>query len=145
MEIMHTDKAPAAVGPYSQAVKTGNLLFCSGQIGLNPSTGEMVGTTVAEQAKQVMENVKALLENAGATFDNVVKTTCFIADMKEFGNFNEVYAQYFSNNKPARSCVAVKTLPKNVLCLSGEYLHDCIGDQCKTNTMSDRSGDWHRD
>ena len=116
MEIMHTDKAPAAVGPYSQAVKTGNLLFCSGQIGLNPSTGEMVGTTVAEQAKQVMENVKALLENAGATFDNVVKTTCFIADMKEFGNFNEVYAQYFSNNKPARSCVAVKTLPKNVLC-----------------------------
>ena len=98
MEIMHTDKAPAAVGPYSQAVKTGNLLFCSGQIGLNPATGEMVGTTVAEQAKQVMENVKALLENAGATFDNVVKTTCFIADMKEFGNFNEVYAQYFSNN-----------------------------------------------
>ena len=80
MEIMHTDKAPAAVGPYSQAVKTGNLLFCSGQIGLNPATGEMVGTTVAEQAKQVMENVKALLENAGATFDNVVKTTCFIAD-----------------------------------------------------------------
>ena len=73
MEIMHTDKAPAAVGPYSQAVKTGNLLFCSGQIGLNPSTGEMVGTTVAEQAKQVMENVKALLENAGATFDNVCK------------------------------------------------------------------------
>ena len=72
MEIMHTDKAPAAVGPYSQAVKTGNLLFCSGQIGLNPATGEMVGTTVAEQAKQVMENVKALLENAGATFDNVV-------------------------------------------------------------------------
>lgn len=105
MEIMHTDKAPAAVGPYSQAVKTGNLLFCSGQIGLNPATGEMVGTTVAEQAKQVMENVKALLENAGATFDNVVKTTCFIADMKEFGNFNEVYAQYFPNNKPARSCV----------------------------------------
>ena len=101
MEIMHTDKAPAAVGPYSQAVKTGNLLFCSGQIGLNPATGEMVGTTVAEQAKQVMENVKALLENAGATFDNVVKTTCFIADMKEFGNFNEVYAQYFSNNKAA--------------------------------------------
>ena len=86
MEIMHTDKAPAAVGPYSQAVKTGNLLFCSGQIGLNPATGEMVGTTVAEQAKQVMENVKALLENAGATFDNVVKTTCFIADMKEFGS-----------------------------------------------------------
>ena len=108
MEIMHTDKAPAAVGPYSQAVKTGNLLFCSGQIGLNPATGEMVGTTVAEQAKQVMENVKAL-------FDNVVKTTCFIADMKEFGNFNEVYAQYFSNNKPARSCVQA-VLPKGALC-----------------------------
>ena len=95
MEIMHTDKAPAAVGPYSQAVKTGNLLFCSGQIGLNPATGELVGTTVAEQAKQVMENVKALLENAGATFDNVVKTTSFIADMKEFGNFNEVYVSIF--------------------------------------------------
>ena len=115
MEIMHTDKAPAAVGPYSQAVKTGNLLFCSGQIGLNPATGELVATTVAEQAKQVMENVKALLENAGATFDNVVKTTCFIADMKEFGNFNEVYAQYFSNNKPARSCVQA-VLPKGALC-----------------------------
>ena len=115
MEIMHTDKAPAAVGPYSQAVKTGNLLFCSGQIGLNPATGELVGTTVAEQAKQVMENVKALLENAGATFDNVVKITCFIADMKEFGNFNEVYAQYFSNNKPARSCVQA-VLPKGALC-----------------------------
>ena len=114
MEIMHTDKAPAAVGPYSQAVKTGNLLFCSGQIGINPATGEMVGTTVAEQAKQVMENVKALLENAGATFDNVVKTTCFIADMKEFGNFNEVYAQYFPN-KPARSCVQA-VLPKGALC-----------------------------
>ena len=111
MEIMHTDKAPAAVGPYSQAVKTGNLLFCSGQIGLDPATGALVGTTVAEQAKQV----KALLENAGATFDNVVKTTCFIADMKEFGNFNEVYAQYFPNNKPARSCVQA-VLPKGALC-----------------------------
>ena len=115
MEIMHTDKAPAAVGPYSQAVKTGNLLFCSGQIGLNPATGEMVGTTVAEQAKQVMENVKALLENAGATFDNVVKTTCFLADMADFAAFNAVYEKYFSS-KPARSCVAVKQLPKNVLC-----------------------------
>ena len=115
MEIMHTDKAPAAVGPYSQSVKTGNLLFCSGQIGLDPATGALVGTTVAEQAKQVMENVKALLENAGATFDNVVKTTCFIADMKEFGNFNEVYAQYFPNNKPARSCVQA-VLPQGALC-----------------------------
>ena len=115
MEIMHTDKAPAAVGPYSQAVKTGNLLFCSGQIGLNPATGEMVGTTVAEQAKQVMENVKALLENAGATFDNVVKTTCFLADMADFAAFNAVYEKYFTS-KPARSCVAVKQLPKNVLC-----------------------------
>ena len=115
MEIMHTDKAPAAVGPYSQAVKTGNLLFCSGQIGLNPATGELVGTTVAEQAKQVMENVKALLENAGATFDNVVKTTCFLADMADFAAFNAVYEKYFTS-KPARSCVAVKQLPKNVLC-----------------------------
>ncbi len=115
MEIMHTDKAPAAVGPYSQAVKTGNLLFCSGQIGLDPATGVLVGSTVAEQAKQVMENVKALLENAGVSFDNVIKTTCFIADMKEFGNFNEVYAEYFPNNKPARSCVQA-VLPKDALC-----------------------------
>lgn len=115
MEIMHTDKAPAAVGPYSQAVKVGGLLFCSGQIGLDPATGVLVGSTVAEQAKQVMDNVKALLENAGTGFDKVVKTTCFIADMKEFGNFNEVYAQYFTGNKPARSCVQA-VLPKGALC-----------------------------
>ena len=104
MEIMHTDKAPAAVGPYSQAVKIGNLLFCSGQIGLNPATGEMVGTTVAEQAKQVMEMLSTSRMPV-QHFDNVVKTTCFIADMKEFGNFNEVYAQYFSKTISRRSCV----------------------------------------
>lgn len=115
MEILYTEKAPAAVGPYSQAVRAGGLLFCSGQIGLDPATGNMTGSTVAEQARQVMENVKALLENAGTSFDRVVKTTCFIADMKEFANFNEVYAQYFTGNKPARSCVEA-VLPKGALC-----------------------------
>lgn len=115
MEILHTDKAPAAVGPYSQAVKTNGILFCSGQIGLDPSTGAMVGSTVAEQAEQVMENVKALLENAGTSFDKVIKTTCFIADMKEFASFNEVYSRYFTGAKPARSCVEA-VLPKGALC-----------------------------
>lgn len=115
MEILHTDKAPAAVGPYSQAVRVNGLLFCSGQIGLDPATGVMKGTTTAEQATQVMENVKALLENAGTSFDKVVKTTCFLSDMAEFANFNAVYAEYFPGNKPARSCVEAK-LPKGALC-----------------------------
>lgn len=115
MEIMHTDKAPAAVGPYSQAVKAGGFLFCSGQIGLDPVTGQLNGSTTAQQAEQVMENVRALLENAGTGFDKVIKTTCFIADMKEFANFNEVYARYFPGNKPARSCIQA-VLPKGALC-----------------------------
>lgn len=110
-----TDKAPAAIGPYSQAVMVGNMLFTSGQIALDPATGAVVGTTIKEQAERVCENLKAVLEAAGCTMDSVVKTTCFLADMNDFAAFNEVYGSYFVS-KPARSCVAVKTLPKNVLC-----------------------------
>lgn len=110
-----TDKAPAAIGPYSQGIITGGLLFASGQIAINPATGEIEGTDIVAQAEQVMKNVGALLEEAGTSYENVVKTTCFLADMGDFAAFNEVYARYFTE-KPARSCVAVKTLPKNVLC-----------------------------
>ncbi len=115
MEKLSTNKAPAAIGPYSQAVKTGNLLFTSGQIALEPATGEGVGTTIEEQTEQVMKNLGAILQEAGLSYDHVVKTSCFLADMNDFATFNEIYGKYFTN-KPARSCVAVKTLPKNVLC-----------------------------
>ena len=115
MEKLSTNKAPAAIGPYSQAVKTGNLLFTSGQIALEPATGEVVGTTIEEQTVQVMKNLGAILQEAGLSYDHVVKTSCFLADMNDFATFNEIYGKYFTN-KPARSCVAVKTLPKNVLC-----------------------------
>lgn len=110
-----TQKAPAAIGPYSQGIVTGNLLFASGQIPLNPATGEIEGKDITEQATQAIENVGAILAEAGTDYTKVVKTTCFLADMNDFAAFNEVYAKYFSE-KPARSCVAVKTLPKNVLC-----------------------------
>lgn len=115
MEKLNTNNAPAAIGPYSQAVKTGNLLFTSGQIALNPATGEVVGTTIEEQTEQVMKNLGAILKEAGATYENAVKTVCFLDNMDDFGAFNEIYGKYFTG-KPARSCVAVKTLPKNVLC-----------------------------
>lgn len=110
-----TDKAPAAIGPYSQGIIAGDMLFASGQIPINPATGEIEGGDITAQAEQVMKNVGALLEAAGADYEQVVKTTCFLADMGDFAAFNEVYARYFTE-KPARSCVAVKTLPKNVLC-----------------------------
>lgn len=110
-----TDKAPAAIGPYSQGIIAGDMLFASGQIPINPATGEIEGGDITVQAEQVMKNVGALLEAAGADYEQVVKTTCFLADMGDFAAFNEVYARYFTE-KPARSCVAVKTLPKNVLC-----------------------------
>ena len=116
MEIVHTDKAPAAVGPYSQAIKVNGVLYASGQVGFDPATGILVGTTIAEQAEQVMKNVGAVLEAAGLTYDNVVKTTCFITDMKEFSSFNTVYGKYFTATKPARSCVEVSALPKGALC-----------------------------
>jgi 2-iminobutanoate/2-iminopropanoate deaminase len=110
-----TEKAPAAIGPYSQAVIAGGVLYTSGQIPVNPETNAIAGDTIEEQAEQVMKNLGAVLTEAGTTFEKVVKTTCFIADMGDFAKFNEIYAKYFTE-KPARSCVAVKTLPKNVLC-----------------------------
>lgn len=115
LKVTKTDKAPAAIGPYSQAVGFGDLLFASGQIALDPVTGEVVGTTIEEQTEQVMKNISAILEANNIDFNNVIKTTCFIADMGDFAKFNEVYAKYFVS-KPARSCVAVKELPKSVLC-----------------------------
>ena len=110
-----TTKAPAAIGPYSQGIIAGDMLFASGQIPIDPATGEIHGNNITEQAEQVMKNLGAVLAEAGTTFEKVVKTTCFIADMGDFAKFNEIYAKYFTE-KPARSCVAVKTLPKNVLC-----------------------------
>ena len=110
-----TDKAPAAIGPYSQGIIVDKMLFSSGQIALDPATGEVVGSSITEQAEQVMKNLGAILTEAGTSYANVVKTTCFLADMGDFGAFNEVYGKYFTET-PARSCVAVKTLPKNVLC-----------------------------
>lgn len=115
MNVIYTEKAPAAIGPYSQAMTTGNLLFTSGQIPINPATGEIAGTTIQEQTEQIMKNLGEVLLAAGSSYDKVVKTTCFLANMDDFAAFNEVYAKYFTG-KPARSCVAVKTLPKNVLC-----------------------------
>ena len=115
MKKIETTNAPAAIGPYSQGYIVNGLLFTSGQIPLDPATGEIVGTTIEEQTHQVMKNLGALLEAAGLTYENVVKTTCFLADMGDFAAFNTVYAEYMTG-KPARSCVAVKTLPKNVLC-----------------------------
>ena len=114
MRKIATQNAPAAIGPYSQGIITGNLLFSSGQIALNPQTGEVVGSDIAEQAEQVMKNIGAILAEAGTNYERTVKTTCFLADMNDFAAFNEVYGRYFTE-KPARSCVAVKTLPKNVL------------------------------
>jgi 2-iminobutanoate/2-iminopropanoate deaminase len=115
LKVTNTDKAPAAIGPYSQAISFGDLLFTSGQIPLDPSTGEVIGTNIEEQALQVMKNISAILEANAVDFKNVIKTTCFIANMSDFAKFNEVYAKYFVSN-PARSCVAVKELPKGVLC-----------------------------
>lgn len=114
MKHIQTSNAPAAIGPYSQAIVTGNLVFTSGQIPLDPATGEVVAGAIEEQTKRICENLKAVLESAGTSLQNVVKTTCFLADMRDFAAFNAVYATYFTE-KPARSCIAVKTLPKNVL------------------------------
>ena len=110
-----TDKAPAAIGPYSQAISFGNMLFTSGQIPINPETGTVDAVGITDQAEQVMKNLEAVLTAAGSSFEKAIKTTCFLADMSDFAAFNEVYAKYFTG-KPARSCCAVKTLPKNVLC-----------------------------
>ena len=114
MKFISTEKAPGAIGPYSQAVISGNLLFTSGQIAINPATGEVGSDTIQGQTEQIMKNLGALLEAAGSSYAKTVKTTCFLADMNDFAAFNEIYGKYFTE-KPARSCVAVKTLPKNVL------------------------------
>ena len=115
MKVISTEKAPAAIGPYSQAMVHGDILFSSGQIPINPANGEIEAEGIEAQTEQVMKNLGAVLEAAGTTFDKVNKTTCFLADMGDFAAFNQVYGKYFTG-KPARSCVAVKTLPKNVLC-----------------------------
>ena len=115
LSYVNTNDAPQAIGPYSQAVVFGNLLFTSGQIPLDPQTGTVTGGTIEEQALQVMKNLSAIFKNQNTCFENTIKTTCFLADMKDFAAFNKVYGEYFTG-KPARSCVAVKELPKNVLC-----------------------------
>ncbi|MDR5587591.1 RidA family protein [Clostridium aquiflavi] len=115
LKVTNTDKAPKAIGPYSQAISFGDLLFTSGQIPLDPLSGEIVGEDIEEQATQVIKNIGAILESNDINFSNVIKTTCFLANMNDFSKFNEVYAKYFISN-PARSCVAVKELPKSVLC-----------------------------
>ena len=112
---IYTKNAPEAIGPYSQAILFNELLFSSGQIPVDPATGEVVQGDITAQAEQVMKNVGAVLAEAGTDFEAVIKTTCFLSDMGDFAAFNEVYGRYFTE-KPARSCVAVKTLPKNVLC-----------------------------
>lgn len=116
MEIkkIYTDKAPEAVGPYSQAIVCNGLVYTSGQIAINPETNTVEADDIKEQTEQIMKNLGEVLKSANSSFENAIKTVCFIADMNDFGAFNEVYAKYFTS-KPARSCVAVKTLPKNVL------------------------------
>ena len=115
MEYVSTNNAPGAIGPYSQAVKANGLLFTSGQIAINPATGNVEAQTIEEQTEQVCKNLQAVCEAAGTSLDKAVKTVCFLADINDFAAFNEVYGKYFTA-KPARSCVAVKALPKNVLC-----------------------------
>ena len=115
MRVIATEKAPKALGPYSQGYVHNGMLYSAGQIPINPETDAIEETSIEGQTEQVCKNLAAVLEAAGTSFDNVLKTTCFLADMGDFAAFNEVYARYFTS-KPARSCVAVKTLPKNVLC-----------------------------
>ena len=114
MNYTNTPDAPAAIGPYSQAISANGFLFASGQVPLMPGTGEIVGTTIEEQAERACQSIKAILAANGLGFEDVIKTTCFLADIADFAAFNEVYARYFTS-KPSRSCVAVKDLPKGVL------------------------------
>ena len=115
MQYTNTENAPAAIGPYSQAIAHNGFLFASGQIALVPGSGEVAGETIAEQAERCCQNVRAILEANGRGFENVIKTTCYLADMADFAAFNEVYGKYFTS-RPARSCVAVKAIPKGLLC-----------------------------
>lgn len=122
MKNVETTAAPQAIGPYAQGKIIGNLLFASGQIPLHPETGEIVGTEIKEQTKQVMENIKGILSSEQLTFDHIIKTTCFLSDMNDFAAFNEIYGSYFSKGKvPARSCVEVARLPKDV-CVEVEFI-----------------------
>ena len=114
LKVIHTSNAPEAIGPYSQGIIAGDMLFASGQIAINPATGSVEADTIEGQPEQVMKNIAALLKEAGTSFDQVVKTTCFLKNMSDFAAFNNIYAQYFVS-KPARSCVAAKELPKDVL------------------------------
>ena len=129
MKVIATNDAPQAIGPYSQAIVVGNMVYTSGQIPLCPLSGVVVGENIAEQAKQVCKNLKAVLEASGSGLNKVVKTTCFLANINDFAEFNKVYANYFVS-KPARSCVAVKTLPKNVL-VEVEAIGVVENDGCK--------------
>ncbi len=115
MNVIHTNDAPAAVGPYSQAIEANGVLYCSGQIAIQPKEGRIVAKTIEEQAEQCCQNVEAVLKEAGCSMEHVVKTTCFIADIADFSAFNRIYAKHFVS-KPARSCVAVKALPAGALC-----------------------------
>lgn len=115
-EVLETKNAPAAIGPYSQGIKSGELVFVSGQIPVNPSSGLIEAQDIEGQARQSLINVGEVLKSAGLSYENVVKTTCFIKDMADFSDFNKVYSEYFKNECPARSCVAVKELPKGALC-----------------------------
>jgi 2-iminobutanoate/2-iminopropanoate deaminase len=114
-QIIHSDQAPAAIGPYSQAIKWGNMVFTSGQIPLHPRSGQVVEGGIKAQTRQVLENLQAVLTAAGTSLGDVLKTTCFLNDMNDFAQFNEVYQEYFKDKPPARSCVAVDRLPKDVL------------------------------
>lgn len=111
---IHTENAPKAIGPYSQGIIHNGIFYSSGQIPINPKSGNIEVSDIKDQTKQVMENLKAVLKEANSDFDNVIKTTCFLSDMSYFAEFNEVYAEYFNEHKPARSCVAIKELPKSV-------------------------------
>lgn len=115
MKRISTDKAPAAIGPYSQGVVVNGMLFASGQIALDPNTGEMVGESIQEQTEQVMRNISGLLEAAGTDFDHVIKTTCFLDDINDFSSFNEIYGRFFKDELPARSAIGVDALPKGAL------------------------------
>lgn len=114
IEKVYTESAPSAIGPYSQAVVCGDMVYASGQIAINPQTGNVEANDICGQTEQIMKNLGEVLKAAGSSFEKAVKTTCFLADMNDFAAFNEIYGKYFTS-KPARSCVAVKTLPKNVL------------------------------
>ena len=115
-KVIATTKAPAAIGPYSQAIEYNGMVYASGQIPVNPATGEVESDNIEGQAEQSLKNVGAILKEAGLDYSNVIKTTCFLADIADFAKFNEVYSRYFKEEAPARSCVAVKDLPKGVLC-----------------------------